>query len=83
MVDAPKPLSSARVAMAGLGLVKDLLLAFAAVLVEWSKVKETQAEDRAAVAETEARVAVGKAAIEKEQNAKEPVKAIDDFLAGR
>lgn len=79
----PKADAQANLAMAALGVVKDLIIAFVMALLERAQIKQAVAEDHAAVAETKAAVAVGIAAIEKEQNAKDSAKVIDDFLTGK
>jgi hypothetical protein len=81
--EAPKPVGTARLVMAGISLLKDLFAVAAATVLEWSRIKARQAEDRAAVAETELKVQKQKAAMEAANVQKDPGQTVDDFLAGK
>jgi len=76
-----KPVDTTALLLAVLGLVKELGSIFALAMMEWARIKQHKAEDKAAVAVTELQVEKAKNAVVLYNVQKDPRDVIDDFLS--
>jgi len=76
----PKPLDTTALLLALVGLVKEIGAVVALAMMEWARIKQHQAEDKAAFSKTDLEVLKAQVAVEKANAQKDPRDIINDFL---
>lgn len=76
-----KPVDTIELAGSAIGLLKNLGMIFAMVLIEWARARQRLAENKQAVAEAQTTAEQKKGEIDAKNSGKSPADIIDDFLA--
>jgi len=80
---AKKALSAVDLTLSAIGLLKSFALIFGVVFIQWARARQKLAENKTAVAETDLKVTLAAAEIQRKADAKDPDAIISDFLGGK